>query len=72
MEADRPAPKEPEEDPDNAEIEELKRSMKNANEAIEETNKNLDKAVLELAAEKKKTAALAEELEAAKILLGVE
>ena len=72
MEADRPEPTQPEEDPDIAEIEELKTSMKNANEAIAETNKNLNTAVLELAAEKKKTAALAEELEAAKILLGVE
>lgn len=72
MEADRPEQKEPEEDPDIAKIEELKTSMKNANEAIAETNKNLNNAVLELAAEKKKTAALAEELAAAKILLGVE
>lgn len=72
MEADRPEPTQPEADPNIAEIENLKKSVVATNRAIAETNKNLNTAVLELAAEKKKTAALAEELEAAKILLGVE
>ena len=72
IKADRPEPTQPEADPNIAEIEKLKKSVVATNSAIAETNKNLDVAVLELAAEKKKTAALAEELEAAKILLGVE